>query len=201
MNILNSSWYWWVTRLSNYLLLGALWLLCSAPLITLFPSTVALFAVFHTWSEQPDEAFYLPFFAHLRAHFVRDFFLGLLWLVGIGLLVVNFILIPEAFGTGFSVVRALAFGFWLLAVLIFASGSLFIFPLRSSYTMNVWESVRTAVVLGLTQLSTTALCLGVLSLVIVLFWLSPATLLLSAAAAGHLIYWLCRRRLRPLETT
>ena len=73
MQLLNSRFYWWVNCLSSYLLLSGLWLLCSVPIITLFPATVALFAVFRAWQDNPDDAFYLPFLARFRQHFVKDF--------------------------------------------------------------------------------------------------------------------------------
>ncbi len=199
MRILDSSLYWWANRVSSYLLLGVLWLLCCIPVVTLFPATVAMFAVFRAWQENPDEAFYIPFFAHLRRYFAGDFVLGLLWLLVLGLLVLNLVLMPAAIAPG--LLRALAFGFWLLGVLIFVASSVFIFPLRSSYTLGLWPSIRAAVALGLARLGTTALCLGVLLVAAVLFYLLPASLLLTGAAAGHAIFWLCHRTLKTLEAT
>jgi uncharacterized membrane protein YesL len=198
MNFLDSSWYWWANRLSSYLLLSVLWLLCSAPILTLFPATVALFAVFRAWQENPDEAFYQPFFAHLRRYFWGDFALGLLWLLSAALLTLNLLLLPAAIPS--DLLRALAFGTWLLGALVFASGSIFIFPLRANYTLGLWASVRAAVALGLSRLVTTLLCLGVLTLTSLLFLYIPASLLLSGAGAGHLISWLCTRTLKKLET-
>lgn len=199
MRALDSSFYWWVSRVVGYLLLSGLWLLCSAPILTLFPATVALFAVFRAWQDNPDEAFYLPFFAHLRRWFVGDFLLGLLWLVALGLLAANLLLLPTAIPPGLPWVRALAFGCWLLGALVFASASVFIFPLRSSYTLGIWASVRTAVALGLARLGTTVMCLGVLLVAGLLFWYAPASLLLSSAVTGHIIFWLCHRALKGLE--
>lgn len=199
MKVLDSPLYWWANRLSSYLLLSVLWLLCCAPILTIFPATVAMFAVYRAWQENPDEAFYIPFFAHLRRHFFKDFLLGLLWLLILGLLVLNLTLLPAAIPPELPFVRALAFGFWLLGALIFTSSSVFIFPLRSSYALTLWVSVRNAVALGLARFGTTALCLGVLLLTALLFSLLPVSLLLSAAAAGHLISWLCHRSLKALE--
>lgn len=158
-----------------------------------------MFAVFRAWQENPDEAFYIPFFAHLRGHFFKDFLLGLVWLLVLGLLILNLTLLPAAIPSELPFVRALAFGFWLLGALIFTSSSIFIFPLRSSYALTLWVSVRNAVALGLARFGTTALCLGVLLLTALLFSFLPVSLLLSAAVAGHLISWLCHRTLRVLE--
>lgn len=200
MKTLDSPLYWWANRFSSYLLLSVLWLLCCIPILTIFPATVAMFAVFRAWQENPDEAFYIPFFAHLRSNFFKDLLLGLMWLLIIGLLVLNLTLLPAAIPPDLPLVRALAFGFWLLGVLIFVASSIFIFPLRSSYTLTLWVSVRNAVALGLARFGTTALCLGVVLLTALLFWVVPASVLLTSAVAGHLISWLCHRTLRTLET-
>lgn len=196
---LESPLYWWVSRFFSYVLLSGLWLLLSAPIVTLFPATVAMFAVFRAWQDNPDEAFYLPFFAHLRKHLWGDLLLGLLWLLALALLVMNLILLPAAIPPGLSWLRALLFGFWLLGALVFVAASVFIFPLRSSYTLGFWESARNAVALGLARLGTTVLCLAVLLLTGLLFLSFPVSLLLSGAVAGHCISWLCQRVLKPIE--
>ena len=195
MTFLDSRVYWWVNRLSSYLLLSGLWLLSSSLVVTLFPATTALCAVFRAWEDNPDDAFYLPFFARLRRHFGGDFGLGLLWLLAAALLVLNALLIPQVPPPP----RPFAFALLALATLIYLVASVFIFPLRVSTTLGVWASAKAAVILGMTQLGTTALCALVLVLVGVAFWFFPPSLLISASVAGHLIFKLCSRRLKRIN--
>ena len=196
MRLLDNRFYWWLNRLSSYLLLSGLWLLCSSLIVTLFPATTAMFAVFRAWQDNPDDAFYIPFFARFRQYFLHDFSLGLLWLLMPGLLVVNFLLLPQVV----SWLRPLVFALMALGAVLYLAASMFIFPLRVSTTSGPWAAARAALILGMTQLGTTALCLGVLALAAVAFWLFPASLLLSVAATGHVTYRLCHRRISQIFT-
>lgn len=196
MKLLDSRFYWWVNRLSSYLLLSGLWLLSSALVVTLFPATAAMFAVFRAWQDNPDDAFYIPFLARLREHFGRDLALGLLWLLLAALLGLNAALLPQVPPPP----RPFAVALLALAALLYLVASVFIFPLRVSTTLGLWASAKAAVILGMTQLGTTALCVLVLALVGVAFWFFPPSLLISAAVAGHLIFMLCNRRLKRIFT-
>ncbi len=196
MRLLDSRFYWWANRLSSYVLLSGLWLLCSSLIVTLFPATTAMFAVFRAWEDNPDDAFYLPFLARFRQHFAEDFVLGLLWLVVAALIVLNALLLPQVP----PALRAGAFALLALGAVMYLVGSVFIFPLRVSTALGPWASTRAAVILGMTQLGTTALCLGVLTLAGVAFWFFPPSLLVSAGVAGHLIFRLCQRRLKRVFT-
>ncbi len=196
MRLLDSRFYWWANRLSSYLLLSGLWLLCSSLVVTFFPATTAMFAVFRVWDDNPDDAFYLPFLARFRQHFAKDFVLGLLWLLVAALVVLNALLLPQVPPAP----RVGAFALLALGVVMYLVGGVFIFPLRVGTALGLWASTRAAVILGMTQLGTTALCIGVLVLAGAAFWAFPPSLLLSAAVAGHLIYGLCHRRMERILT-
>lgn len=196
MRLLDSRFYWWVNRLSSYLLLSGMWLLFSSLVVTLFPATTALCAVFRAWEENPDDAFYIPFLTRLREHFGKDFALGLLWLLLAALLVLNASLLNLVAPT----LRPFVVALLTLAILLYVVASVFIFPLRVSTTLGVWASAKAAVILGMTQLGTTALCLLVLTLVGAAFWFFPPSLLITASVAGHLLFKLCDRRLERIFT-
>ncbi len=194
MQLLDSRFYWWLNRLSSYLLLSGLWLIFSSLVITLFPATVAMFAVFRAWQDNPDDAFYISFFARFRAAFWGDFLLGLVWLLVAALLTLNAFLLPDVTAS----LRPFVFAFIALGVVLYGAATVFIFSLRVSTTLGLWSSARAAVILGMTQLGTTALCLGVFALAATAFWFFPASLLLSGTVAGHLSYRLCHRRIAKL---
>ena len=155
-----------------------------------------MFAVFRAWQDNPDDAFYIPFFARFRSSFLQDLLLGLLWLFVAALLVLNALLLPHVT----TALRPLVFALIALGTVLYAAASVFIFSLRVSTTLGLWASIRAAIILGMTQLGTTALCLGVLILAGVAFWFFPASLLLSGTVAGHVIYRLCHRRIEKIFT-
>ncbi len=45
MNILDTKAYQWFEGAANFFLLNLLWLLACAPVVTIFPSTAAMFGV------------------------------------------------------------------------------------------------------------------------------------------------------------
>ncbi len=196
MRLLDNRFYWWLSRLSSYLLLSGLWLICSSLIVTLVPATASMFAVFRAWYDNPDDAFYAPFFARFRLSFIPDFLLGLLWLLIPALLAVNVMLLPQLA----PALRPPVFALMALMALLYLAASVFLFPLRVSTTLGPWAAARAALILGMTQLGTTALCVFVLVLVGVAFWLFPPSLLISASFAGHLIFKLCNRRLKRIFT-
>ncbi len=192
MRLLDNRFYWWANRASSYLLLGGLWFLCSLPVVTLFPASAAMFATFRAWQDNPDDAFYLSFFARLRGFFLKDFGLGLGWLLFAGLLVLNALLLPQLV----PALRSLGVALLALATVLYLAATMFVFPLRVMRPLSAWGSVQAAVVLGMTQLGTTALCLLVWALAGLALWTFPPSLVVSVPVAGHLCYWLCERRLR-----
>ncbi len=195
MRLLDSRFYWWLNRLSSYFLLSGLWLLSSSLIVTLFPATTAMFAVFRAWQDNPDDAFYVHFLARFRAFFWQDFVLGLFWLLVPALLVLNFVLLPRLDVW----LRPPAFALVALGTVLYAAASVFVFSLRVGTVLGPWAAARTALILGMTQLGTTALCVGVFALAALAFWWFPASLLVSAAATGHVTYRLCYRRLERLS--
>lgn len=194
MRLLDNRFYWWANRASSYLLLGGLWLLCSLPVVTLFPASAAMNATFRAWQDNPDDAFYLPFFARLRGFFLRDFGLGLGWGLFAGLLVLNALLLPRLD----PALRSLGVALLALAAVLYLAATVFIFPLRVVRPMSAWGSVQAAVVLGMTQLGTTALCLIVWAVAGLALWTFPPSLIVSVPVAGHLCYRLCERRLKRI---
>lgn len=191
MRFLDNRFYWWANRASSYLLLGGLWFVLSLPVVTLFPATAAMNATFRAWQNNPDDAFYVPFFARLRGYFLRDFGLGLGWGLFAGLLVLNAVLLPQLAPT----LRSVGVALLALAAVLYLAATVFVFPLRIVRPLSAWGSVQAAVVLGMTQLGTTALSLLVWALVGLAFWTFPPSLIVSVPLAGHLSYWLCARRI------
>lgn len=79
MDILNSNLYRFLDRLTNLFFLNVLWLLISLPLVTLFPASAAMFAVFKEWTEGKEGNLFKSFFKHFQANFKHSFLYGLLF--------------------------------------------------------------------------------------------------------------------------
>jgi uncharacterized membrane protein YesL len=180
-----------LTRLSNYFLLGLCWLLGALLVITLVPVTAGLYAVFKTWQDNPDDPFYGPLLLRLRNYARSDTLLGLVWLFLLALLVTNGLLIG-LLATSWQV---LALALLMLACLLFAATSAFLFTLRVQSNLPLWSSLRVAVMLGMSQLDVTLLSVGCASVVAWLGWQFPPSLLVLVPALAHYNYHLAARRI------
>lgn len=193
--ILDSRLYWLVSRASNLFLLNLLWLVSCLPLVTVPPATAALFGVVREWRRDRDAPFYVPFFYHFKESFWQSLGLGLLWLLLGGALLSNFLLLGRM-PSALQLPALLLLALWTL---LYLCTSVALFPVMVAYRLGLWEVVRGAAVISLSQFGLTALCLLVIALSVTLFLLQPATLLVSGSLTAHLVYGLYARAFRRVE--
>src|SRR5690625_1422791 len=95
MDILNSTFYRVLDRITNLFFLNVLWLLSSLPLITLFPATGAMFGVFRDWAEGKEEKLFKSYFRHFKDNFKHNFLYGILWSLIIAIFYLDLIIIND----------------------------------------------------------------------------------------------------------
>jgi uncharacterized membrane protein YesL len=191
MDVLESRPYRVLLAFTNLLLLNLAWALTSLPVITLVPATAAMFGVVRDW-RRGDEPTILPAFVrHLRANFRQAFGIGLLWLVTLAALFLDYRLVGELPAAAqFAAVVVLA-----LATAAFAATSVYLFPVMVGYHARWWVVIRNSFLLGISQLHTTFAALLVVAAVAFLATRAPITLMVSASAAAYLIHAICSRGL------
>jgi uncharacterized membrane protein YesL len=195
MDVLESRPYRVMRALTNLILLNMAWALTSLPLITLVPATAAMFGVVRDW-RRGDEPSILPAFVrHLRANFRQAFGIGLLWLVTLAVLFLDYRLVRELpAGAQFPALVVLA-----LAAAAFAATSVYLFPVMVGYHARWWAVIRNSFLLGISQMHTTLAALLVVAAVAFLAVRLPITLMVSASAAAYLIHAICSRGLERVQ--
>jgi uncharacterized membrane protein YesL len=195
MDVLESRPYRVMLAFTNLLLLNLAWALTSLPVITVVPATAAMFGVVRDW-RRGDEPNILPAFVrHLRANFRQAFGIGLLWLVTLAVLFLDYRLVGElATGAQIPAVVVLALG-----TAAFAATSVYLFPVMVGYHARWWVVIRNSFLLGISQLHTTVAALLVVVAVAFLAARIPITLMVSASAAAYLIHAICSRGLDRVE--
>ncbi|MDQ3397281.1 MAG: DUF624 domain-containing protein, partial [Deinococcota bacterium] len=158
MRILESRFYWTLRTFSNFILLNLFWLVLCLPLLTVFPATAALFAVVREWTRDSDATFYLFFFHRLRENFLQSFAVGAIWTLFGGALLLNLVLLDQL-PTFLQLPLFLLASVWLL---IYVSASVYLFPIMVNYRIGVWDVIKNAIVISLTQFGATILCLLVI---------------------------------------
>lgn len=180
---------------ANLLILNALWLLASLPVVTAFPATAALFGVVREWRRSGDPPIARTFVEQFRRNFAQSALLSGPWLLlGLG--------IAAAFRT---VGPPATIGSWLLfaaacvAATVFAFASVYLFPVLVHYEMRTTEVAPAAIFLSINAAPTTLLCLLVVAVLALLTAAVPILGLWSGSVAAYGISWLCARTF-PEET-
>lgn len=194
MSILDSKAYRAMEVFYNLLVLNLLWLAVCLPVVTIYPSTTAMFGVVRKWVRKDEPGLFGSFFTLLRENFKQSLWIGLVWTLTGGFLALDLYLtgqMPTALRIPLSL--ALAFlGFLYLFT------SVYLFPVMVNYDLNWTRVLRNSLLLSLSQLTTTLQCLLVVALMGALFVLLPASILVLGSTAAYLIYWLCDRSFRKI---
>jgi uncharacterized membrane protein YesL len=195
MELFESRRYRAMERITNLMLLNAAWLIASLPVVTLFPSTAALFAAVRDLQRDLGEAVLTSFWRHLRDNFRQALAIGLLWYAIGAVLLFDFLLLGDL-PTPLQVPLFLVFSLGTAAFLV---TSVYLFPVMVGYR-NDWKSViRNAFLTSVSQLHTSIACLLILFVAGLLAAQFPLTLLLTTSTTAYLVHAVCARGLRRVE--
>ena len=159
---------------------GLLWLLASAPIVTLGPATAAMFGVFAAWEPgQEPPSVWSTYWEKFRAHFRQA--LGL----GLGLTMVGALLTIDAWyglSANDAPLRPLVLAAAIFGAVVLLGTLVFLFPVLVSYPAPWRRVVRNAALFSAGYVWTTLLGLFTWAVVGLLVVWSP--LLLPFAVAG-----------------
>jgi uncharacterized membrane protein YesL len=87
MNVWDGKAFMFLQKGTNIVLLNLLWFICSIPIFTIGPSTVAKTGVIRNWHLNQDISVFRGFFTEFQKNFKQSLFVGNVWLcIGILLL-------------------------------------------------------------------------------------------------------------------
>lgn len=195
MDILESRFYRTLEVFTNFFFLNLLWLFMCLPIITAFPATAAMFGVVREWTRDRDAGFFGIFFRRLRENFVQSLWIGILWVLLGGLLVLNYVLISQM--TSFIQLPLFVLNsIWAVA---YISASVYLFPVMVNYKLGWWHVMKNSVVIALSQFGITISCLLIVGFMTWMFFYVPMTVLLSGSVTAYLVYSLCSRAFQRVE--
>lgn len=174
---------------ANFVALNLLWLFCCLPVITIYPATSAMFAVVRDWSQGEVSGATRPFFAAFAALARKSLLLECVW-VPLGAFLALDVLIARQMPT--------MPGVPLLVILLPAAAgyvmtSVFLFPVLVSFDLGWRDTVRNALLLALSRVGTTALCLLVVGVAALCVAAMPVLVLLLGSMTAYVTFRLCRR--------
>jgi uncharacterized membrane protein YesL len=195
VDLLNSKIYRVGEILVNLILLNLLWLVACLPVVTAFPATAAMFGVVRDWLRDTDSGITMPFVRHFRANFAQSLWIGFLWVVVAGVLVVDFIVV----GGLESWLQVPAFSLLALVTLCVVLTSLYIFPVMVNYESQWLSVIKNSFLIAISQLGTTLLCLLVVGSAGFVLLYVPVAGLMAGSGVAYVIYFLCGHAFRRIE--
>ena len=151
-------------KLFDILFLSILWIVCSIPVITTGPATVALYHVSLKMARNEEGNIFSQFLCALKDNLLKGILLSVVYMIGAVLLYCNFFLIVATTGVlGFF----LKISFFIAAFSYF--GSLFFsFSLQAQFQNTLFGILKNAVILTWTRWIDTVLILGIRLLFVLL---------------------------------
>lgn len=191
---LNSRLYRVLEVSTNLVWLNALWLLACLPVLTFGPATAALFGVVRLWARGEEPPLTKTFFALMREDFTRNLLVGISWTALGTLLTTDFLLASqmEMFGLPLA-------GAFMVGGLLYASASVYLFPVMARYSLGPWTVMKNALLLALVYPLTTLA--GLLVVILAAFVVSsvPMFLLVAGSASAYALHGLCDSALGRIE--
>jgi uncharacterized membrane protein YesL len=165
------------------------------PVVTIFPSTAAMFGVVRDWSRQKEGGLVRAFASRFRENFAQSLLVGVLWtLFGTALVLDFFVAGRLSFVPG-VIMKSLL----VLATVLYASASVFLFPVMVHYEMGWKALLKNSLLFSIGRLPTTAACLLFVAVVAGLTAILPVLILITGSVTAYAVYGLCGREFAKLD--
>jgi uncharacterized membrane protein YesL len=195
MNLLDTRIYRWLEVATDFFLLNLMWLVACVPVVTIFPSTAAMFGVVRDWSREKEGGLVRAFASHFRENFAQSLLVGALWTLFGAALVLDFF-VADRLPFGSEVVMK---SLLVLATVLYASASVFLFPVMVHYKTGWKALVKNSLLLAIGRLPTTAACLLFVAVVSGLTAVLPVLILITGSVSAYVVYRLCGREFARLD--
>lgn len=167
-------------KLADLIALNLIWILCCIPVVTIGPSTAAMYSVARRIANGEWPAVLKPFFRAFRQNFKQAFLVFLILLIPLALIAVYLFLVFSG---------ALDHSAWMkmlccLAALILGFVWTYVFPLLAQFENTLGNTLKNAVLLPLANPFLAVLCTALNLLPVILLLLSAEVF----ASAGF--FWL-----------
>jgi uncharacterized membrane protein YesL len=195
MNILDSRVYRWLEVATDFFLLNLMWLVACLPVVTIFPSTAAMFGVVRDWVRKKEGSLTGTFVARFRENFGQSLLVGAIWTVfGVALFLDFLVANQLSYWPGVVMKSVL-----VLASSVYAFGSVFLFPVMVHYDTDWKTVIKNSLLLAIGRLPTTIVCLVLVVVTAGLTVVFPFMVIITGSITAYFVYRLCDREFRKLD--
>jgi len=197
MNVLDTRVYRWLETATDFFLLNLMWLVACLPVVTIFPSTAAMFGVVRDWVREKEGSLTRTFIARFRENLGQSLLVGAIWAVLGVALFLDFLVANQLSYWAEIVLKSLL----VLVSTLYAFGSVYLFPVMVHYETDWKTVIKNSVLMSIGRLPTTLMCLAFL---VVMVGLSVVVLFLedtTGSITAYVVYRLCDRVFRKIDAS
>jgi uncharacterized membrane protein YesL len=195
MNVLDTRVYRWLEVATDFFLLNLMWLVACLPVVTIFPSTAAMFGVVRDWVRGKEGSLTRTFITRFRENLGQSLLVGAIWTVfGVALFLDFLVASKLSFGAE-VVLKALL----VLVSALYAFGSVFLFPVMVHYEADWKTVIRNSLLMSIGRLPTTVMCLVLLAVMVGLTVIVPFLVIITGSITAYFVYRLCDREFRKIN--
>jgi uncharacterized membrane protein YesL len=195
MNVLDTRVYRWLETATDFFLLNLMWLVACLPVVTIFPSTAAIFGVVRDWVRKKEGSLTRTFVARFRENFGQSLLIGVIWTVFGVALVLDFLVANQLSYWPGVVLKSVL----VLASSVYAFGSVFLFPVMVHYDTDWKTVIKNSLLLSIGRLPTTVVCLVFVVVTAGLTVVFPFLLIITGSTTAYFVYKLCDREFRKID--
>ena len=193
--MLDTRIYRWLEVATDFFLLNLMWLVACLPVVTIFPSTAAMFGVARDWVRGKEGGLARAFVSRFRENFGQAMLLGVLWALFGAALLLDFSVAGRLPSGAEVVLKSLLF----LATILYGAASIYLFPMMVHYEMGWRALLKNSLLLSIGRLPTTLACLLFVAVMAVLTAIVPLLVLITGSVTAYVVYGLCDREFRKID--
>ncbi|MDQ3863316.1 MAG: DUF624 domain-containing protein [Actinomycetota bacterium] len=195
MSIIDTKVYRWLEVATDFFLLNLMWLAACLPIVTIFPSTAAMFGVVRDWAHGKEGGPARRFVARFRENFWQSLLVGTLWAVTGAALFLDFLVATQLSPAAEIVLKSAL----VLATSLYALGSVFLFPVMVHYETDWKTVIKNSLLLSIGRLPTTLVCLVFFVVMVGLTAVVPFLMIITGSITAYVVYRLCDREFRKID--
>lgn len=170
---------------AHFVLLNALWIIFCIPIITIFPSTTALFSVARKWmTEGTDVGSIQLFLTSFKENFKKSFLIGLLWMIAGLVLYFDLSILMQIEFTG----KFFVFILFAFSALLYVFVSIYVFFVMVQYELSILHTIRNALILSVSRLLHTVLILIVIAGALIITYYFKVFMVVFGSVLAFVLY-------------
>ncbi len=197
MSILDTRIYRWLDTATDFFLLNLLWLVACLPVVTIFPSTAAMFGVVRDWVRRKEGSLMRAFITRFRENLGQSLLVGAIWTVFGVALFLDFLVANQLSYWAEIVLKALL----VLVSTLYAFGSVYLFPVMVDYETDWKTVIMNSLLISIRRLPTTVVCLVFLVVMVGLTVVVPFLVVITGSITAYFVYRLCDRVFRKIDAS